>query len=113
MTDIFVESWGVGTPVVLVHGSLATGGKEWQAQRPLALAASLEKSGPPAWKTVPSRFMVARQDHAIAPRAERFMAKRAGSDVTEIDASHAALASQAAAVADVILRAVKATSKKK
>jgi pimeloyl-ACP methyl ester carboxylesterase len=36
MADIFVESWGVGTPVVLVHGSLATGAEEWQAQRPLA-----------------------------------------------------------------------------
>lgn len=36
MTDIFVESWGAGTPVVLVHGSLATGVEEWQAQRPLA-----------------------------------------------------------------------------
>jgi pimeloyl-ACP methyl ester carboxylesterase len=37
MTDIFVESWGAGTPVVLVHGSLATGTEEWQAQRPLAV----------------------------------------------------------------------------
>ena len=36
MTDIFFESWGAGTPVVLVHGSLATGAEEWQAQRPLA-----------------------------------------------------------------------------
>lgn len=36
MTDIFVESWGAGAPVVLVHGSLATGAEEWQAQRPLA-----------------------------------------------------------------------------
>lgn len=36
MTDIFVESWGSGTRVVLVHGSLATGVDEWQAQRPLA-----------------------------------------------------------------------------
>jgi pimeloyl-ACP methyl ester carboxylesterase len=36
MTDIFVESWGTGTPVVLVHGSLAIGAEEWQAQRPLA-----------------------------------------------------------------------------
>jgi pimeloyl-ACP methyl ester carboxylesterase len=33
---VFVESWGTGTPVVLVHGSLATGTDEWQAQRPLA-----------------------------------------------------------------------------
>jgi len=34
--DLFVESWGAGTPVVLVHGSLATGLEEWEAQRPLA-----------------------------------------------------------------------------
>jgi len=30
------EIWGDGTPVVLVHGSLATGAEEWDAQRPLA-----------------------------------------------------------------------------
>jgi pimeloyl-ACP methyl ester carboxylesterase len=36
MSNLFVESWGAGTPVVLVHGSLATGADEWQAQRPLA-----------------------------------------------------------------------------
>ena len=36
MTDLFVQSWGSGTPVVLVHGSLATSDDEWQAQRPLA-----------------------------------------------------------------------------
>ena len=36
MSDLFVESWGDGTNVVLVHGSLATGSDEWQAQCPLA-----------------------------------------------------------------------------
>lgn len=36
MSDLFTETWGQGTPVVLVHGSLATGADEWQAQRPLA-----------------------------------------------------------------------------
>jgi pimeloyl-ACP methyl ester carboxylesterase len=35
-TDLSVESWGMGTRVVLVHGSLATGPEEWKAQRPLA-----------------------------------------------------------------------------
>ena len=34
--DLYVESWGEGTPVVLVHGSLATGAEEWESQRPLA-----------------------------------------------------------------------------
>ena len=36
MSDLSVDSWGSGDPVVLVHGSLATGAEEWQAQRPLA-----------------------------------------------------------------------------
>jgi pimeloyl-ACP methyl ester carboxylesterase len=36
MSELFLESWGSGVPVVLVHGSLATGSDEWQAQRPLA-----------------------------------------------------------------------------
>lgn len=35
-TNIFFESWGTGTNVVLVHGSLAAGAEEWQEQRPLA-----------------------------------------------------------------------------
>ena len=34
--DLHVETWGEGIPVVLVHGSLATGALEWEAQRPLA-----------------------------------------------------------------------------
>jgi pimeloyl-ACP methyl ester carboxylesterase len=36
VSDLFVEEWGTGERVVLVHGSLATGAEEWQAQRPLA-----------------------------------------------------------------------------
>jgi len=35
-SDLHIEVWGDGTPVVLVHGSLATGADEWSAQRPLA-----------------------------------------------------------------------------
>ena len=31
-----MDSWGTGTRVVLVHGSLATGADEWPAQKPLA-----------------------------------------------------------------------------
>src|SRR3954452_2357440 len=36
MSELYVESGGAGTPVVLVHGSLALGVEEWDAQRPLA-----------------------------------------------------------------------------
>jgi pimeloyl-ACP methyl ester carboxylesterase len=33
---LHVERWGDGPPVVLVHGSLASGADEWSEQRPLA-----------------------------------------------------------------------------
>jgi pimeloyl-ACP methyl ester carboxylesterase len=36
VNGLYVETWGDGTPVVLVHGSLALGNDEWQEQRPLA-----------------------------------------------------------------------------
>ena len=52
--------------------------------------------------------VVATADHAIHPNAERDMAKRAGSEITEIDASHAVPATHPADVAAVIVRAVKA-----
>lgn len=34
MSDLYVDTWGTGTPVVLVHGGMATGA-EWQEQKPL------------------------------------------------------------------------------
>jgi pimeloyl-ACP methyl ester carboxylesterase len=36
VTDLFVDARGEGTPVILAHGSLATGSEEWEAQEPLA-----------------------------------------------------------------------------
>jgi pimeloyl-ACP methyl ester carboxylesterase len=80
-------------------------------QRPVAADAfATVVTGTPAWKTLPSWAIVATADHAIHPDAERDMAKRAGAETTEIDSSHSVLLSQPKAVAEVILRAVKATS---
>src|SRR3954471_3240179 len=42
----------------------------------------------PAWKTIPSWYLVSRQDRAINPDLERFYAKRMGATTSEIDASH-------------------------
>ncbi len=36
MREIYLESWGIGEPVLLVHGSLATGAEEGKEQRTLA-----------------------------------------------------------------------------
>ncbi len=80
-----------------------------RTQRQASLAAfATSVTGTPAWKTLPSWAVVATADHAIHPRAERDMAKRAGSEITEIDASHAIPATHPADVAAVIVRAVKA-----
>lgn len=67
-------------------------------------------TGTPAWKTRPSWVIVAASDRAIHPDAEREMAKRAGSETVEIDGSHAVAVSQPKPVAEVIARAVAATS---
>jgi pimeloyl-ACP methyl ester carboxylesterase len=77
------------------------------AQRPVSLAALEEKSTAPAWKTLPSWYLIGRQDEAIDPAAQRFMARRAGSHRVEIDASHASYVSHPAAVTKLVLRAAR------
>ncbi|RWH72832.1 alpha/beta hydrolase [Mesorhizobium sp.] len=59
----------------------------------------------PAWQTKKSWAIVATQDRSINPDLERDMAKRAGSETIEIEASHAVFASQPDKVADVIAKA--------
>jgi pimeloyl-ACP methyl ester carboxylesterase len=74
-------------------------------QRPVTLAALSEKSGVPAWKTIPSWYLVGSRDEAIPPTTQLFMAKRAHSHTVEIKASHASLVSHPAAVTKLILDA--------
>jgi pimeloyl-ACP methyl ester carboxylesterase len=72
------------------------------AQRPASVALLQEKSGVPAWKTIPSWALVATGDNTIGTANVRFMAERAGARIVEVDASHAALVSRPAEVADLI-----------
>jgi pimeloyl-ACP methyl ester carboxylesterase len=74
-------------------------------QRPFANDAFLSPSGDPAWKTIPSWYMVATQDHAIPPATERFMAQRAHASTVEVDSSHVAMISQPEATTRLILAA--------
>ena len=80
------------------------------SQRPVAASAFDEKSGVPAWKTLPSWAAVAIGDKAAGADVIRAGVKRAGADILEIDGSHLIMLSQARAVTDVILKAVKAVS---
>jgi pimeloyl-ACP methyl ester carboxylesterase len=77
------------------------------AQRPLSLAGAQEKSTAPAWKTIPSWYLIGRQDKVISPAAQRFMAKRANAHTTEINSSHASYVSHPAKVTKLILRAAR------
>ncbi|MFS8046252.1 alpha/beta fold hydrolase [Rhizobium sp. BR 314] len=74
-------------------------------------AAFTAKIENPAWKAKKSWAVVASDDRSINPELERSMAKRAGSDVTEIKGSHAVFASQPEKVAAVIEKAAKDTGK--
>ncbi len=67
-----------------------------------ALAGAITK---PAWKTKPSWYLVATDDRMIPPPAQRFMAKRAGSNVVETAGSHAIHVSHPGVVAALIARA--------
>lgn len=78
-------------------------------QRPVATAALEEKAGEAAWRTIPSWALIATADKNIPPAAEWWMARRAGSHITEVDASHAVAVSRPAVVTHVILAAARAT----
>jgi pimeloyl-ACP methyl ester carboxylesterase len=79
-------------------------------QRPLAVQAFLDKSGPPAWKTIPTWALVATQDNTIGTANTRFMARRAAPTRTvEINSSHVVLLSHPEAVVDLIRKAVRST----
>ena len=78
-------------------------------QRPVTYFSLGAESGPPAWKTIPSWYVVAKHDNAIPPAAERVMAKRAGARTIELDSSHVAMTSHPHTIANLIRTADRAT----
>ncbi len=74
-------------------------------QRPLTLSAAAEPSGAPAWKTIPSWYLVGTADHVIPPAEQRFMATRAHAHTVEVKASHLSMVSRPGDVTKLILEA--------
>src|SRR5262250_2667495 len=64
-----------------------------------------------AWKTKPSWYVVASEDHAINPELEKRMAKRANAKTTTLKSSHVAMLSKPKEVLAVIMDAAKSVSK--
>lgn len=63
-----------------------------------------------AWRSKPSFYVVASEDHVIPPAAQRQMAARANATITEIAGSHAVYISQPEAVAAAIDAAARTIS---
>jgi len=88
-----------------------TAGVMAATQRPWSGAAAAAPSGPPAWRSIPSWYLLGTEDRAIPPAAQRFMAERAKARIEEVAASHASMVSQPEVVTRLILTAVEATSR--
>jgi hypothetical protein len=86
-----------------------TAGVMAATQRPWSAAALSAPSGPPAWKSIPSFYLLRTEDRAIPPATQRFMAARATATIEQVPASHASMASQPHAATNLIVRAVNAT----
>jgi pimeloyl-ACP methyl ester carboxylesterase len=65
----------------------------YAVQQPLAATAFNDVMGIPAWKTLPSWYLIATDDQALPPAAQRLFAKRMGATVVEIPSSHVAMVS--------------------
>src|SRR5271157_2165896 len=78
-------------------------------QKPLSMKAFVAKSGPPAWKHIPSWYLVSSNDQMIPPQAEELMAKRMGATVRRVTASHASMISHPQEVVDMIAEAAETT----
>ena len=61
----------------------------------------------PAWRSIPSSYIVATEDRAINPDLERFMAKRMGARTTELNAGHLVFIARAPEVAGIIEQAAR------
>jgi pimeloyl-ACP methyl ester carboxylesterase len=89
---------------------LTTTNLMWAEQRPFSVAAFTEPSGEPAWKTIPSWYLVSTNDHAIPPATESFMARRAHAHIETVDASHVSYISHPGVTTDLILKAARSIS---
>jgi len=74
----------------------------YAVQQPIALSAFEDTMGVPAWKSLPSWYLVSQNDEAIPPDAERLFASRMGATTVEVPSSHVAMVSHPMDVANLI-----------
>ena len=74
----------------------------YAVQQALAGSAFTDVMGVPAWKSLPSWYLVATNDEAIPPDAERLFASRMGATTIEVPSSHVAMVSHPDEVTQLI-----------
>jgi pimeloyl-ACP methyl ester carboxylesterase len=82
----------------------------YAVQQPLAASSFGDVMGVPAWKSQPTWYLVATNDEAIPPAAERQFAARMGATTIEVPSSHVAMVSHPDDVVQLIGSAVKEVS---
>jgi pimeloyl-ACP methyl ester carboxylesterase len=80
----------------------------YAVQQALASSVFTDVMGVPAWKSLPSWYLVAQNDEAIPPDAERMFAARMGATTVETPSSHVAMVSHPAEVAELVEKAAEA-----
>jgi pimeloyl-ACP methyl ester carboxylesterase len=74
----------------------------YAVQQALAASAFEDVMGVPAWRSLPSWYLVAADDQAIPPAAERQFARRMGATTVEVPSSHLPMVSHPSEVVELI-----------
>jgi len=82
----------------------------YAVQQPISLSTFEYTMGEPGWKSVPSWYVVAANDEAIPPDAERQFAERMGATTVELDAGHLVMVTHPDTVVELVEQAAKATA---
>src|SRR6202035_2717983 len=79
-------------------------------QSPAVYSALTAPSVPPAWKKIPSWYLLGTIDRAIPPAVESFMARRIHAHIMKVHAGHLAMVADPRAVVKLIDAAARATT---
>lgn len=78
----------------------------YAVQQPLASSTFNDVMAVPAWRSLPTWYLVAQQDQAIPPDAERLFAKRMGATTIEVACGHLAMVTHPGETTRLIEQAV-------
>lgn len=78
-------------------------------QRPINVACIQEKSPVPGWKTKPTWFLIAEEDHMIVEKTQRFMAERMNATIKTCPSDHTPSLTLPQPVVEIVLEAANKT----